>query len=294
MKTIKYVFAAVLTLLAIGCSEEETSDNTHNYAPVKVHVNDFSMLVDDFSTRAEEMVANYTDVGAITLAFYNGTTEVYKHTQLRSDNTTFSTFGEFSCNLPLGNYTMVVIGRGYFDGDEFSLTSPTSAGYTSERVRETFSATQTVNITSTDAVELSATLNRVIAQLLIRSTDARIDGVSKIRTTYAAGGKSFSPSTGLATSNTGFAVTNTPSAAVGTTIGVGSFLFLASDQQSVNVTIEVLDEDNQVMFTKSVPNVPMQRNKQTTLTGPVFTTTAPTTSSFKIEADWLEGTTVPF
>ena len=26
MKTIKYVFAAVLTLLAIGCSEEETSD----------------------------------------------------------------------------------------------------------------------------------------------------------------------------------------------------------------------------------------------------------------------------
>ena len=293
MKTIKYVFAAVLTLLAIGCSEEETSDNTHNYAPVKVHVNDFSMLVDDFSTRAEEMVANYADVGAITLAFYNGTTELFKHTQLRSDNTTFSTFGEFSCNLPLGNYTMVVIGRGYFDGDVFTLTSPTSAGYTSERVRETFSATQAVNITSTDAVELSATLSRVIAMLKIESTDARVDGVSKIRTTYA-GGKSFSPSTGLATSNTGFAVTNTPSAPVGNTIGVGSYLFLASDQQSINVTIEVLDENNQVMFTKSVPNVPMQRNKQTTLSGPVFTATAPTTSSFKIETAWLEGTTVPF
>ena len=294
MKKMKFFVAVAMTLLAIGCSEEETSDNTHNYAPVKVHVNDFSMLVDDFSTRAEETVANYTDVGAITLAFYNGTTEVYKHTQLRSDNTTFSTFGEFSCNLPLGNYTMVVIGRGYFDGDVFTLTSPTSAGYTSERVRETFSATQAVNITSTDAVELSATLSRVIAMLKIESTDARVDGVSKIRTTYATGGKSFSPSTGLATSNTGFAVTNTPSAPVGNTIGVGSYLFLASDQQSINVTIEVLDENNQVMFTKSVPNVPMQRNKQTTLSGPVFTATAPTTSSFKIETAWLEGTTVPF
>ena len=89
-------------------------------------------------------------------------------------------------------------------------------------------------------------------------------------------------------------MTNTPSAAVGATIGVGSYLFLASDQQSINVTIEVLDENNQVMFTKSVPNVPMQRNKQTTLSGPVFTATASTTSSFKIETDWLEGTTVPF
>ena len=293
MKTI-YFLTAVLALLVIGCTKEDLSKNTQGYAPVTVHVNDFSMSVDEFSTRAEQNVADYNAVGTITLAFYNGTTEVFKHTQLRSDNTTYATFGNFSCNLPIGNYTMVVIGRAYFDEDVFTLSSPTSAGYTSERARETFCVTQAVNITSTEAVELSATLNRIVAQLQIVSTDARVDGVSKIRTTYAAGGKSFNPTTGFATVNTGFAVTNSPSAVVGQTINVRSFLFLATDEQSIDVTIDVLDDNNQVKFTKFIPNVPFQRNKQTTLTGPVFSETALTSSAFKLETAWLDGNTVPF
>ena len=48
------------------------------------------------------------------------------------------------------------------------------------------------------------------------STDERTASVTKIRTTYGAGGKSFNPTTGLATVNSGFAVTNTPSSAVTT------------------------------------------------------------------------------
>ena len=293
MKTMKYVFAAVLTLLAIGCSEEETSDNTQDYAPVKVHVNDFSVSIDQFTTRAATDVANYTDVGAITLAFYNGTTEVYKHTQLRSDNTTFSTFGDFSCNLPIGNYTMVVIGRGHFDGDEFTLTSPTSAGYTSERARETFCASQSVTVTNTTPLNLSVTLNRIIAQLLISSTDGRSAGVAKMRTTYTKGSKSFNPTTGSASDDTGFSVINTPSTAVGVPINVASFVFLSSDEESMDITLEALDANNNVLFTKVVENVPLKRNRKTTLTGAIFT--APTSSaSFKVEADWLEGNTVPF
>ena len=47
-------------------------------------------------------------------------------------------FGDFSLTLPLGSYTMVVIGRDVLEDDAFSLTSATVAGYTSERVRETF------------------------------------------------------------------------------------------------------------------------------------------------------------
>ena len=47
-------------------------------------------------------------------------------------------FGDFSLTLPLGSYTMVVIGRDVLEGDAFSLTSATVAGYTSQRVRETF------------------------------------------------------------------------------------------------------------------------------------------------------------
>ena len=269
MKTFNYLLAAALTLLVIGCSEEETGNNPQVYAPVTVHVNDFSMSVDDFSTRAEETVANYTDAS------------------------TYTTFGNFSCDLPVGNYTMVVIGRGYFDGDAFTLTSPTSAGYTSERARETFVAKQDVTVTSSAPLNLNVTLSRIVSSINIISTDGRSTGVAKIRTTYAKGSKSFNPSTGFATDDAGFVLTNTPSAAIGSPINVSSFVFLATDEEKMNITIEVLDASNNVLFTKVVENVPLKRNRKTTLTGAMFT--APTSAaSFKVETSWLDGNSVSF
>ena len=296
------MMAAIVLLAATGCTNECVETEVANQkatAPVTVRVNDFSITTEEMPsgggmTRAAVNPASYDGVGAIDLAFYSGGTEVFKTTQIKSDGTTYSTFGEFECNLPVGNYTMVVVGRGQFDGDVFTLTSPTAAGYTSERARETFVKTQAVNITSADPVNLSATLNRIVAKLEIISTDTRIDGVSKIRTTYSAGGKSFNPTTGLATSNTGFNLTNTPSAAVGATIDVGSFVFLATDEQKMNITIDVLDANEDVMFTKYVANVPLKRNRQTILSGPLFTSTAITSSAFQVETDWFPNNTVNF
>lgn len=296
------MMAAIVLLAATGCTNESVGTEVANQkatAPVTVRVNDFSITTEEMpsgggTTRSAVNPASYDGVGAIDLAFYSGGTEVFKTTQIKSDGTTYSTFGEFECNLPVGSYTMVVIGRGYWNTDVFTLTSPTAAGYTSERARETFVKTQAVNITSADPVNLSATLNRIVAKLEIISTDTRIDGVSKIRTTYSAGGKSFNPTTGLATSNTGFNLTNTPSAAVGATIDVGSFVFLATDEQTVNITIEVLDTNEDVMFTKFVANVPLKRNRQTVLSGPLFTLTAITSSAFQVETDWLPDNTVNF
>ena len=297
----KFFFLAAITLLAAtGCTNESVNEVINNgeqaTAPVTVRVSDFSVSQEEMpsgSTRAAVSPASYNDVGAIDLAFYSGETEVYKTTQVRGDGS-YTTFGEFSCNLPVGSYTMVVVGRGWFDGDVFTLTSPTAAGYTTERARETFCATQAVNIANTNAVNLNATLNRIIAQVEIRSTDNRVAGVSKVRTTYSAGGKSFNPSTGLATSNTGFAVTNSPSAAVGATVNFGSFVFLATDAQMMNITLEVLDEDENVMFTKYVANVPLQRNKKTILTGPLFNSTAVASSAFQLETEWLPDNNVSF
>ena len=187
---------------------------------------------------------------------------------------------------------MVVIGRGYSVGDVFELNSPTSAAYTSERARETFCATQDVTVTSTTPLDLTVTLSRIIAKLNILSTDERSASVTKIRTTYSAGGKSFNPTTGLATVNDGFAVTNTPSSAV-TTLDVSNYTFLVTDEQTVDITIEALDADWNVLFTKVVPNVPLRRNRITTLRGQVFTA-GTSSSTFQVDSDWLEGNEVPF
>lgn len=292
---------ASLCLFAVSCSNEtiESDNGVTNaekvLAPVTVRVNGFSVTQEEMAsggtTRAAQTAASYTDVKAIDLAFYSGGTEVYKHTQLRGDNTTYTTFGEFSCNLPIGTYTMVAIARGYYDGDVLTMTSPTAAGYTSERPRETFCASQSVTVTAAGA-DASVTMNRIITQLNIISTDQISSGVAKIRTTYGGGSKSFDPTSGLATDDNGFSLTNNPAVQDGH-LGICNFAFLATDEETMTITIEALDADNHVLFTKSVPGVPLKRNRKTTLTGAIFTASA-SSAAFQVETAWIEGNTVNF
>lgn len=298
----KFFVRTAMVLLAASCSNESelTVNNAQEEtAPVRVRVSDFSMSIDEMSsgggsTRAAQDAASYDGVGAITLAFYDAAgTEVYKTTQVKNDMSTYTTFGEFSANLPVGNYSMVAVARGYFDGDAFTLTSPTEAAYTSERPRETFCKTQPVTVTSAKPQELDVELNRISAQLEIISTDNRPAGIQKIRTTFAKGGKTFNPTTGLTTVDTGFSQTNTPSALNGTPIDIAMMPLLYTDEESMNVTIEVLDPDNNVLVTKLVPNVPFKRNRKTILTGAVFATD-PSSAAFTLNTDWLPDTTVPF
>lgn len=290
------LLGTVVTLSSCTASEEESTPVDKTLVPVTIKVSDFSMSMESIgpATRTVEDAADYAGVKVMTLAFYaSDGTEVLKQTQQRADATTYTTFGHFSCNLPIGSYTMVVIGRGQSTGDEFTLTSPTSAAYTSEKVRETFSATQAVTVTSTTPLNLNVTLSRVVAELKVVSTDGRSADITQIRTTYSAGGKTFSPTTGLATSNTGFSVTNNPSTAVGVAISVYSFLFLESDEQNIDITLEALDNNETVLFTKVITGVPMQRNKKTTLTGAIFTA-SPSAATFTLSTDWLTETTVTF
>ena len=289
----KFFWAAFVLLAATGCSNE--SENMVNNAqmeettaPVRVHVNNFAVEMGEFAgtTRAAQDVGDYDGVKAITLAFYKGEAEVYKHEQIKDAPEQGETFGEFSTTLPLGSYTMVVIARNYIAGDVFTLTSPTEAAYTSTS-RETFAYTQEVNITNGDAVELSATLNRIIAVLAVNSTDGRTADATNVRMTLSAGGKSFNPTTGLATVNTGFAITARISTAVGAVTKSGIYFFLATDEQTMDVTIETLNSEGNTIFSKTIQDVPFKRNRKTVLTGAMYTNDAVSASSFQLNTDWL-------
>lgn len=295
----KFFFLAAILLSTVACSNESDVTVVENnadqgYAPVTVRVSDFSITTEEMpsgggTTRAAVDPASYwkQDVSLI-LAFYDADgTEVYKTTQLKS--TTPTGFGTFTANLQVGTYTMVAVGYPYTVGDAFTLTSPTAAAFTSERPRETFCATQSVTVTSASPLDLSITLNRISSWLCIQSTDNRPAGIASIRTTYAKGGKSFNPSTGLATTDAGFVQTNTPSTAVGSTIKVSSYPFLTSaddEEEKIDITIEVLDNNNAVLFTHTIENVPFKRNRKTTLQGNLFTA-GTSSAAFQLETSWL-------
>ena len=281
---------AGLALLFAACSNNENDinfNNSNELVPVKVHVTGFSVAQEEFpATRAAQSVGDYSGVKVVTLAFYKGATEVYKHEQVRGALEEDETLGEFDCSLPMGSYTMVVIARGQGDGDVFTLTSPTEAAYTSDHSRETFAYTQAVDITNTSAVDISATLNRIVAKLQVFSSDGRAANATNVRMTFGAGGKAFNPTTGLATSNTGFVNTVPISAAAGETSNSVSYLFLTGDEQTMNVTIETLDGEGNTLFSKTVNNVPFKRNRVTKLTGAMYTNEA-ASGAFQLETAWL-------
>lgn len=292
-----------MLLAATSCTNESELTVVENNAeqvtaPVTVRVNNFSITQEEMpsgggTTRAAQNPADYDGVGAIELAFFDAEgTKVYTSTQVKGDGS-YTTFGEFTANLQVGTYTMVAVARYHYAGDAFTLTSPTEAAYTSERPRETFAGTQAVTVTSASALDLDVTLNRISSWLKIVSTDGRPASATKIRTTFAKGGKGFNPTTGLATTDTGFSQTNNPSTAVGATIEVNALPFLYTDEESMTITIEALDASDNVLATRVVNNVPFKRNRQTILTGAVFTADA-SAAAFKLETSWLDDETVNF
>ena len=295
LKTLKKLplVIGVLALFASCNNESDTNTKSVQMAPVHVQINDFDISVQSMApTRAAKSLAEYDNAKAITLAFYDGNTEVYKTTQYRESLGGGETFGEFDLSLPLGSYTMVALAYGFQEGDVLTLTSSTQAAYTGDHARETFAVTQAVDIANTTAVNINATLNRIVAKLDVHSTDGRPAQASSVRVTFSGGSKSFNPTTGLAVGNAGFSNVVSISAAVGNVTNSGSYVFLATDEQMVNVTIEVLNSENTAIFTKQISDVPLKRNVTTILTGSMYTNDG--NASFLINSEWGTQTNINF
>ena len=283
-KHILLLALLAIATLATSCHKENTNEPIGS-AKVTVSVNDFSITTEDFPTK--DAVASYTGVKAMTLAFFDAQgNEIYNTTQLRADNTTYTTFGEFSTELPLGSYTMIALGYG--SEQPMTVNSATSATYTADRVRETFVASQAVNVTSTNPLSLSAELSRVVSKVIVRSTDTRMAGVDSVRVTFAAGGKGVNPQTGLASSNNGLSNCVAISSAVGAASSTISYLFLNSDQQTMNVTVETIKPNGTVYSTRTVADVPLQRNKITVVQGPMYSNASG--ASFTVSTSWVGDT----
>ena len=94
------------------------------------------------------------------------------------------------------------------------------------------------------------------------------------------------PIAGLATANTTFTNTLSISAEVGETSASSTAFFLLTDEQAMDVTISVLDADDNVLYTTTVEDVPFKRNRKTKLTGKLYS--AESAGSFLLNKDWID------
>ena len=272
---------AALALLASCSVKEERLDCS---APVTVSVSGFNVSQEPF-TKAVQSVEDATAIKAITLAFYSGNTEVYKAVQLRDDATTYTTFGNFSLRLPHGNYTMVVIAEGSATAVE--LSSPTEAELTDERIRDVFTTTQSVSVSGIDPIDISATLQRIVALVGVTSTDPRPAEAVKLRMTFSEGSMRFNPTSGLAIDlEEDYQNTIVIAEAIGAVAKPASLLLLRADEVTLDITLETLDANDNVLYTTTLTNVPVKRGTVTALRGNLFSLTG--SGSFQLDTAWPE------
>ena len=296
MKYLSFCLAAMALLAATSCSNEseltvgnQNEEPQSALTPVTVRVGDFSMSMEDFSdetTRAAENPGTYNNVKALTLAFYtsDGTSQAYCSTQLKADASTYTTFGSFSLTLPGGSYKMIVLG--YNSEVPVVFNSMSDVTFGEDKSRELFCYTQDVNISVQTPVDLTATLNRIVTKLNVKSSDNLTADVKKIRISLSKGGKSFNPFTGFATSDAGYVSEVTVTSEVGKTTLCSVNFFIAVEGETMNVTIATLDANDNVIFSKVVENVAFKRNRITLLTGAMYDGRA--TGAFTLETSWLD------
>ena len=282
MKLKNLFFCAAIALLAASCSADR--DRCCCPTPVNVHITDFSLWQEDLqATKAMESVEACSSVRSVTLAFFDANGDAaYSSTQLKADEGTFDTFGDFSLALPYGSYKMVVIAHG---GDfPITLSSLSEAGFGSEKPKETFLYSRDVNITNSTPVNLSATLSRIITRLIVKASETMPENLHAVRISFSKGGVSFNPMSGNSATDTGFVNTIYTTSAPGSVLQLRTTFFIASASDNIDITIETLDADQNVLNRRTIAAVPFVRNRATFLTGSLFSTNS--SASFSVETSY--------
>ena len=81
----------------------------------------------------------------------------------------------------------------------------------------------------------------------------------------------------------------------GDIVAPGSACVDNTDEETMDVTIETLDAaDGNVLFSKTVTGVPLKRNRQTTLTGAIYSNARVNANSFEVNKDWIDPQNISF
>ena len=140
-----------------------------------------------------------------------------------------------------------------------------------------------------EAVEADAV---VVGEVI--TNDSCPENLGDVRITFSKGGSAFNPVTGLSSTDSGFTYPITGIVPYGENriAKLRSNFFLTTDEETMDVTIQVLSASGTVLNTRTVTGVPFKRNRTTILTGSLFSTSS--SASFSVENSWTDGVTQNF
>ena len=261
---------ALMAMMLCGCEKPITSEDA---------ASDDGNLRLTFPTESVQKIAVqlFTDSGEKVLA--------KSKTQTSQD----ATFGRLSLQVAAGTYTLVAVSHS--SAVSPTIKSPQQVQFTAQDGRKlTDTQCCVLPVTLTDQpVDIALPMQRCVARVRFRFMDDMMDGTTALRFDYTGGSANVNPST--LQGYTKSTQTELRTLSADSQYDIYTFPYMADDG-TLSVTVHCLDAQGTDVFTREFPDVPVSRNRMTTLTGQLFSHA--TAFGFTVEDGWLGETVIHF
>lgn len=300
-KTMKITKALLLLSLAalFSCSSDEDATTATELEPTTVNVTftglDISITPDQKANSPLRVSATKAGVTRIAFKVFDATgKEVYSEDKnVGSDND----FDHVVCPLHVGKYTFVAVAHKskLLDSPVATVTSADESLLTESYVPK-FVFAKTMDVTVAGNTTQNVTMEfgkRITTSFNLKVKDDYPDEVTKVRLTANSSKPkamtpfAFSPATGFAPSDLSYTNTIIRAENLSSFTGkdIGLNFFLTSDEQKMDIVIDMLNDANEVLYTRTLSDLTFHRHSTTRATGTFFTASVTTTFDFDTEDD---------
>lgn len=290
----------LLSLVALfSCSSDEDATTATELEPTTVNVTftglDISITPDQKANSPLRVSATQSGVTRIAFKVFDATGKVvYSEAKnVGSDND----FDHVVCPLHVGKYTFVAVAHKskLLDSPVATVTSADESLLTESYVPK-FVFAKTMDVTVAGNTTQNVTMEfgkRITTSFNLKVKDAYPDEVTKVRLTAnsskpkATTPFAFSPATGFAPSDLSYTNTIIRAENLSSFTGkdIGLNFFLTADEQKMDIVIDMLNDANEVLYTRTLSDLTFHRHSTTRATGTFFTASVTTTFDFDTEDD---------
>ena len=283
MKILNYCFFLFVIGILSACSSESNSVDENVLVPVQVTFSglDVSVVPDGSRGSVTRATASEAKVDRIAFTVFNAKDE--KVYSVVNENPKADDFGKVKCLLHIGTYKFVAVAHKAKTAESKAavITSPTVATLGETNIpscvySKVTNVTVSGNTTQSVNIEFG---KRITSSFELNVTDDYPDEIENVEIILnpskdqAVNPYAFNPSTGCAASaftyNASF---NRKSFSVksftGKTLSIS--LFLTSDEQKMNVTINMKNSDGITLYTRTLNDVTFRQHTSTIAKGTFF------------------------
>ncbi|MDY5328773.1 MAG: hypothetical protein SPG95_07300 [Bacteroidaceae bacterium] len=284
-----------LSVMLCACSNETSTipEEEGNSKTFTFQVTNYMQYAMDEGTRAAIAPSASERIQHLALGIFDATTNTLV-APVQIQNKKDQGYGSFTAKLNYGKYRLVFLGYGG-SNSILIMENPEEISFGSDALPQTFLSSFEFTVDPNTAATTNVVLKRVVSGFKLTMADAISSRTSGIKITSTGGGMVLNAKTGLAKASTGRENTIViPESYHGLTgKSVIFYLFLPSNEESMDITASAVDENGEAFIERTFTDVPMKINTRTTYQGNFFVD-MPHGFSITMEDDWGEEVVNPF